>query len=115
MLRVFDHWFECEDGHVIAGSTTKKKCDAELWQLHYVKGKRKKEWIGETTKADKPCGKPIIATGDIPPELNYFEVWDHRTMHAFLIGQKFDAHFMIGLQKAFKELKDGKETTEVTK
>jgi hypothetical protein len=109
MKKVNDKWFECEEGHVTVGDSTKAKCDAELWQLHYVKGKRKGSWKGEARKEDKKCGKPVVASGDIPAELDYFSIWDHRTMHAFLIGQKFDAEFMIGLQNVFSKLKEYKD------
>lgn len=106
MKRVNEKWYECEDGHITAGDGDTKKCSAELWQLHYIKGKRKGQWKGESRKEDKPCGKPIVNSGDIPVVLDYFSVWDHRTMHAFLIGQKFDAEFIIGLQTIFKKIKD---------
>ena len=106
MNRVNKTYYECEDGHITAGDDKKKKCDAELWQLQYTKGKRKGSGKGEKVKEEKPCGKPLIASGDIPEKLDYFSVWDYKVMHAFLIGQKFDAHFMVSLQEAFKELKD---------
>jgi hypothetical protein len=104
MLRVNDKWFECEVGHVTAGNErSKKKCGAELWQLNYVKGKRKGSWITEKEKV-KPCDKPIVKEGEIPKELDYTQVWDFETMHPFLIGQKFDAEFLIGLQRIISEL-----------
>lgn|SRR5665213_2762987 len=107
MIRVHNGWYECEEGHITAGDgTEKKKCEAEEYLIHYEKGKRKGSWSGVSKKTDKKCGKPIKAQGEIPPELNYFEVWDHAKMHGFLINQKFDAHFMIGLQQAFKQVKD---------
>jgi len=115
MKRVNDKWYECEDGHVTAGDSDKTKCEAELWQLYYTKGKRKRSWKGETQKTDKRCGKPIISSGDIPAELDYFSVWDHETMHAFLVGQKFDAEFLIGLQKAFIKLKEKPDGQEIPK
>jgi hypothetical protein len=104
MRSIADKWYECEDGHVTAGGKTKAKCGAELWNLNYVKGKRKGTWVEEKTKVPS-CTKAIVNSGDIPERMNYFEVWDHRTMHAFLMGQKFDAEFMIELQTAFSKLK----------
>jgi hypothetical protein len=106
MKKVNDKWFECEDGHVTVGDNSKKKCDADMWQLYYTKGKRKASWKGEYKKDDKTCGKPIVDSGDLPSELDYFSIWDYRIMHAFLMHQKFDSHFMIGLQKAFSKLKE---------
>jgi hypothetical protein len=103
MRSLADRWYECEDGHVTTGGKTKSKCGAEMWNLNYVKGKRKKQWIEEKTKAPA-CDKAIVASGDIPERLNYFEVWDYRTMHAFLMGQKFDSEFMLELQMAFNHL-----------
>jgi hypothetical protein len=44
--------------------------------------------------------------------MDYFDVWDYRTMHAFLIGQKFDAEFMIELQNAFCKLRGPVEKKE---
>lgn len=105
MKKIFDKYFVCEDGHVTAGDFKKVKCDAEGYQINYVKGKRKGSWVQEKTKT-KPCGKPIIKEGSIPDEMDYTKVWDHEIMHAFLIGQKFDAEFMIGLQKINKRMYD---------
>lgn len=115
MNRVFDRWFECEEGHVTAGNDKKSKCDAELWQLNYIKGKRKGQWVTEKTKVEKPCGKPIVAEGEIPKEIDYTTVWDYKTCHAFLIGQKLDADFIIGLQMAFSKWKEklDKHTHEI--
>ena len=102
MKRINKHWYECEDNHITVGDEdARKKCEAHEWQLHYVKGKRKGDWKGEKLKTDKKCGKAIVNMGDIPLELNYFELWDLPVMHAFLISQKFDAQFMVGLQEAF--------------
>ena len=118
MQRVNENWYECEQGHITAGTGDKKKCEAEGYMTHYTKGKRKASWNGEVTKLDKKCGAPLIKKGDIPLQLDYFQVWDHETMHAFLIGQKFDSHFMIGLQQAFTKMKeaiDGKEILKAAK
>jgi hypothetical protein len=101
---IADRWYECEDGHVTTGGKSKAKCGAELWNLNYVKGKRKGSWVEEKTKVPS-CTKAIVASGDIPDKMDYFSVWDYRTMHAFLMGQKFDAEFMIELQNAFCKLR----------
>jgi hypothetical protein len=106
MKRVNKKWFECKAGHITAGDEKPKKCLAEQWQLYYEKGKRKGSWKGEVKKSDKTCGEEIVSEGDLPEELDYFAVWDQKVMHAFLIGQKFDSEFMIGLQTAFKKAKD---------
>ncbi len=114
MKRVFERWFECEDGHITAGNNKKTKCDAELWQLNYVKGKRKGQWIEEKTKVP-PCGKKIVSEGEIPPEIDYTKIWDYKTCHAFLIGQKLDAELIVGLQTAFVKFKEAldKHTHEI--
>ena len=106
MKRVNERWSECEEGHITAGSGRKTKCDAELWHLNYVKGKRKGQWITEKSKKIDICGKPIVAEGEIPKEIDWTTVWDHKTCHAFLIGQKLDAEFIIELQMVFSKLKD---------
>ena len=100
MIRIFDRWFECEDGHVTVGNEKKTKCGAEQWQLNYIKGKRKGQWVEEHVKV-KPCGKAIVAEGEIPKEIDYSTIWDHKTAHAFLVGQKLDAEFIIGFQRMF--------------
>lgn len=103
MKRVFSKYFVCEEGHVTAGDSKKTKCDATGYQVNYVKGKRKGSWVEEKVKT-KACGKPIVKEGDIPEDMDYTQVWDHEVMHAFLIGQKFDAEFIIGLQKINKRM-----------
>ena len=104
MIRVNEKWYECECGHITVGEGEETKCKAEAYMLHYIKGKRRSSWSGEVTKADKKCGKPIVKSGDIPETLDYFNVWEFETMHAFLMQQKFDAHFLICLQEAFAHL-----------
>lgn len=103
MKRVFDTWFECEDGHVTVGGQKKITCDAELWEWKYHKGKRKK-WTIEDQKTGKKCGKHIVDTGEIPPKLDYSTVWDYRTAHAFCCGQTLDSEFIIGLQTEISEI-----------
>ena len=98
MRRVFSNWFECEDGHVTVGDNIKKHCDAQLWELNYEKGKRKK-WTLEQKKIEKKCGRNIVETGTIPEKLDYSSAWDYRTAHAFSIGQVLDAEFLVGLQQ----------------
>ena len=105
MRRVFSKWFECEKGHITVGDNKKTVCDAEQWQLNYEKGKRKGQWIPKETKTESCKGK-IIEDGDIPEKIDMLSVWDYKLMHAFLVGQKFDAEFMIELQKTYKELYD---------
>lgn len=105
MRKLYDKYFICEEGHITVGDYKKTKCDAEGYQINYVKGKRKGQWIKETKK-EKPCGKPIIKEGIIPDKMEYIGVWDYEVMHAFLIGQKFDAEFMVGLQEQFTRLYD---------
>jgi len=103
MKRVNENWFECEDGHVTVGGSKKTTCDASLWQLNYVKGKRK-NWTIEKTISGKKCGKHIVETGEIPENISYSTVWDHRTAHAFSIGQVMDSDLIIGLQMEFTKL-----------
>jgi hypothetical protein len=103
MRRIFEKWFECEDGHIIVGNDKKSKCDADLWQKNYIKGKRKGQWIEELTKT-KACGKKIVAEGIIPEEVDYSVVWDYKIAHAFLVGQRLDSEFLIGFQKEYSKL-----------
>ena len=103
MERICTRYFICEDGHVTAGNEKKTKCDAKDWIMGYVKGKRKKSWVLEK-KDEKPCGKAIVSEGDIPEVLDLKKVWDHDVMHAFLLGQRVDAHFMIELQEQFSKI-----------
>jgi len=115
MRRLFERWFECEDGHITVGNNRKTKCGAELWQLDYIKGKRKGQWISKETKDEKSCSKLIVAEGEIPLELNYTTRWDYKICHAFLMGQRFDAEFIIDLQNEFNKIwkameKYGKDT-----
>jgi hypothetical protein len=104
MKRVFDLWFECEDHHITVGNTKKLNCDAELWQYQYEKGKRKKSWTLKEKKTERSCGKHIVESGEIPAELDYHTVWDHRVAHAFCCGQALDAEFIIGIQKEISEI-----------
>ena len=103
MKRANSLWFECSAGHVTAGDTVKKVCDAELWQYYYEKGKRK-TWKLEEKKIEKKCGCAIVKSGEIPSEIDYGKVWDYPTAHAFCIGQKLDAEFIIGLQKVISSI-----------
>ena len=112
MIRLFPKWYECEQGHITAGDGKQSKCGAKLWELEYVKGKKGK-WTTQEKKLDKPCGAPIIAEGDIPEKIDYSTIWDYKTCHAFLIGQKLDAAFVIGLQIEFAKL--WKEITQLKK
>jgi hypothetical protein len=104
MKSVFNNWFECEEGHVTVGDNIKKSCDAELWEMKYEKGKRKKNWKLEPSKTSKTCGKHIVAQGEIPRVLDYSTVWDYKTAHAFCCGQTLDSEFIIGLQTEISEI-----------
>ena len=104
MRRIFVNWFECEDKHITVGDNTKKICDAELWEMKYEKGKRKKGWKLETSKTPKTCGKHIIDTGEIPSKIDYSTIWDYKIAHAFCCGQTLDSEFIIGLQTELSEL-----------
>lgn len=110
MERLNSKFFICEEGHITVGGDRKSKCDAKEYLLGYVKGKRKK-WETEV-KETKTCGKKIVEEKEIPRFLDLKVLWDHDVMHAFLIGQKIDADFMIGLQKMFSELYDRIEKLE---
>ena len=103
MKRVFSNWFECEAGHITVANSPKKVCDAALWEMDYEKGKRKK-WTFKEKKTDKKCGKQIIATGEIPQDIDYSKIWDYKIAHAFTLGQVLDAEFIIGLQKEFSKM-----------
>jgi hypothetical protein len=102
MDRIFTKYFICEEGHITAGNEKKTKCDAKEWQIQYVKGKRKK-WDA-IKKETGPCGKKIVDEKEIPQVLDLSKVWDFDVMHAFLIGQKLDASFMIAIQKQFADI-----------
>ena len=104
MKRAFSNWFECEEGHITVADNTKKVCDAELWELKYEKGKKKKSWKLEAGKLPKTCGKQIVASGEIPKEIDYSTIWNYKIAHAFCCGQTLDSEFIIGLQKEFSEL-----------
>lgn len=103
MNRTFTTWFECTAGHITVGDKAKKVCDAQLWELNYEKGKRKK-WTIEKKTSEKKCGNEIIESGEIPRELDYSQVWDHKIAHAFSIGQALDAHFIVGLQRELSKI-----------
>lgn len=103
MERLNKKYFICEEGHITVGEKTPKKCEAIGYLLEYTKGKRKGKWeIKE--KEEKKCGKGIVKEGEIPDRLDLTTVWDHETMHAFLIDQKIDADFMIELQKSITDI-----------
>lgn len=100
MIRIFERYFECEEGHITVGNENKSKCEAQLWQMNYIKGKRKKQWIEEAVKT-KVCGKKIVAEGSIPKEIDYTVVWEPEIAHAFLVGQSLDAEFILGFQREY--------------
>ena len=103
MFRVNDRYFICEDGHITVGNTKKTKCECKGSEINYVKGKRKGQWLTEE-KDIGLCGKKIVSEHDIPERLQLGTVWDSQDMHAFLIGQKLDAGFMIALQEEVGKL-----------
>jgi hypothetical protein len=97
MFQVNRRYYVCEEGHITAGPDQERiECQADTWQLNYVEGKRKTRWV--QSKKATPCGKKIIEIGDIPRVMDFHQVWEPKIMHAFLIGQKIDADFMITLQ-----------------
>ena len=74
----------------------------EEW--HLEAGKRKKFVPAKLSEA--PCGKAIKETHEIPEELKLGEIWDGRTMHAFLQDQRIDEEFVIAIQKEFAKLRE---------
>lgn len=103
MRKVFNRYYICEEGHITVGNEKKTKCDAKEWHLEYVKGKRKKEW-NAVKKDAGVCGKKIVEEKDIPEELDFKAIWDYEMMHAFLVGQRLDAAFMISLQEQIAKM-----------
>lgn len=103
MKRVHEKYFVCPDGHITVGDNVKKKCGAELWQLNYIKGKRKNSWNLQKEKVPS-CSLEINEEGSIPEEIDWTTVWDHKIMHAFLMDQKLDAEFMVSLQKLYSKM-----------
>lgn len=103
MKRLNSKFYICEEGHITVGDEAKSKCEANEYHLEYIKGKKKNKW-DTAIKETKKCGKKIVETKDIPEVLNLGQVWDYDVMHAFLMGHRFDASFMIGIQTEFNRI-----------
>lgn len=102
MKQVHSLYFICEDGHLTVGDNRRTKCSFTIKHMRYEKDSKNKfkgiEW------KETECSKKIVETQKIPAELKLAEVWDNRTMEAFLIDQKVGADFVIDIQKAITGL-----------
>lgn len=113
MKRVHNLYFICEDGHITVGENKREKCSFQITEMGFEKTNKKFKPVEKKTK---DCGKGLTETHELPKRLEFNEVWDFKTMHAFLIDQKMDANFMLALQKwitwIFKEVEAIKELSK---
>ena len=103
MKNANDYYYICEQDHLTVGNAARKtKCDMNIREIKLVKkGKAKTET--EVVK-ERPCGAPIKEIIEIPKHLKLSEIWDHRTLRAFMTGQTADSlriDFLRTLQAAF--------------
>jgi len=104
MKRKHNYYFICEEGHITIGDSKRTKCGFQIEEWKLEPGKKNK--YTPVKKGTVACTASIKEIHELPDELKLNEVWDWKTMHAFLYDQKIDADFMLALQKMFTKIQE---------